>query len=216
MKLSSVAALALLAIAPTVASATAFSIDFEKDWSGENGDIAAYYAGGRTADPDDLSTGPNFGVSFVNVSGLSNSAASPGFPFYSNAPSPRGTAYAHDAAFLNVAGGVSNALAFFYASPVAAPGAIRAYSGLNGTGLLLGSINLVANDFSVGSDGIPIYDTFSLARLQFTGIAQSFDFTGSAPNVLFDNIATIPEPSVVLTMGLGGVALFAARRRRQR
>ncbi len=217
MKVSSAVAAAVLAVTPALASASAFSIGFEKDWSGENGDIVDYYNGGRAADPDDASIGPNLGVSFVNVSGLSNSAATPGFPFYSNAPSPRGTAYAHDLAYLNVAGGVSNALSFFYANPAAALGAIRAYSGLNGTGSLLGSIDLAANDLAVGVDGIPVYDTFSLGRLQFAGVARSFDFSGSATTgVLFDNLATVPEPGIVLTMLAGAAALVGARRRRVR
>ena len=217
MRLFSAVAVAVLAAVPTLASATAFSINFEKNWSGENGDIANYYNGGRDGDTRDTSVGPNLGVVFVNMSGLSNSAAPTGFPFYSNAPSPLGTAYAFDTgAFLNVASGVSNALGFFYANPALAVGAIKAYSGLNGGGTLLGMIDLAANDLAVNTDGSPIYNQFTFGRLNFAGVARSFDFSGSASSVLFDNIATVPEPGIALTLLAGGAALLGVRRRRVR
>ncbi len=210
MKLLSAAALALLAIAPTVASATAFSVNFEKNWD-YGTEVQNYYNGGTASDG---TTGPNAGVSFVNVSGLSND---PSFTYYSGAPSALGTAYAFtfqpsDRAFLNVTSGVSNKLAFFYSSPTAIAGAIQAYSGLNGTGTLLGSIDLAANVF----DGLGIADVWSLATLGFGGIARSFDFTASANVVGFDNIATVPEPSTMLALLLGGTVLAATRGRKKR
>ena len=207
MKLLSAAALAL-AMAPTVASATAFSIDFEKDWA-YGTEVRSYYAGGTASDG---TTGPNAGVTFVNVSGLSNDAD---FTYYSGAPSARGTAYAftsfpNDRAFLNVASGVSNALAFYYASPIAIVGAIQAWSGLNGTGTLLGSIDLAAN-----IDGSNGYDVWSLATLRFAGLARSFDLTASANVAGFDNLATVPEPATMLMLLAGATGMATLRRRRK-
>ena len=200
---------ALLVAMPAVASASAFSIDFENDWNANNvfaPDLRDYYNGGTA---DNGTSGPNLGVQFVNVSGLSNQ--SPDFTYYANAPSPLGTAFAHDSAFLNVAAGVSNALAFRYASPNDVVGAVRAFSGLNGTGTLLGTIDLATNFI----DGT--YDNWSLATLRFGGVARSFDFTASADaaGVLFDNVATVPEPGIGLMLAIGGVAAVGARRRRR-
>ena len=199
MKLSSAAALAMFVTAPAFASTVPFSINFEKAWDYANGDVNGYYAGGTAADG---TTGTNLGVSFVNVSGLSNDSS---FTYYSGAPSAQGTAYAHDTAYINVAAGVLNALSFFYSSPQNVTGAIRAFSGLNGTGSLLGSYDLVAND-------IDAYTNFSFATFSFAGLARSFDLSNSSA-VLLDNISVIPEPGSVLLLIAGGVALLAGRRR---
>lgn len=205
MKLFSAVALAVLAAAPTLASANAFTIDFEKNW--EYGtDVNGYYSGGTATDG---TTGPNAGVSFSNVSGLSND---PSFTYYSGAPSSFGTAYAHtfaagDTAYMNIGSGIGNAISFYYSSPSAVAGAIKAYSGLNGTGTLLATFNLVAN---IATD----YNAFTLATFSFGGIARSFDLTASANNVLFDNIASVPEPGSVLLMLAGATALAGLRRRR--
>jgi len=210
MKLASVAAaaLALAASAPAFAGSS-FLVDFEHDWL-YGTDVNGYYAGGTA---DDGSSGPNRGVSFVNVSGLSNDAS---FTYYSGAPSMLGTAYAHtfgadDRAFMNVAGGVDNALSFFYASPQSITGAVRAYSGINGTGSLLGSFDLLANASNA-------YETWTRVTFAFTGTARSFDWTGSANVVGLDNIqaiaAPVPEPSTVLLMLLGGAAVLRQATRR--
>lgn len=206
------AAAAALAAAPTIASA-AFLVDFEKSWDYANGDVNGYYSGGSAADG---TSGSNLGISFVNVSGLSNDAS---FTYYTGAPSMAGTAYAHtfaedDRAFMNVAAGADTALAFYYSSPLSVLGAVRAYSGLNGTGSLLGTFDLLANASAA-------YDLWTPVSFAFSGVAHSFDFTGAANVVGIDNIsasvAPIPEPSTVLLMLAGGaVVLRQAARRRQR
>ena len=209
MKLLSAAALALLAIAPTVASATAFSLNFEKNWDYNAGEVRNYYNGGTAQDG---TTGPNVGVQFINVSGLSNDSS---FTYYSGAPSPLGTIYAFTGAgpnthsFLNVLGGngASNALSFYYSTPIAVVGAIEAWSGLNGTGTLLGSIDLTA----IAAN----YDLFTQATLRFAGVARSFDLSGTvAAGALLDNIATVPEPSTVLMLLAGATGLVTLRRRK--
>jgi hypothetical protein len=201
MKPSHVAALALLALAPALASASSFMVDFEHPWN-YGSDVNGYYAGGTA---DDGASGANLGVSFVNVSGLSNDAS---FTYYSGAPSPLGTAYAHDNAYMNVGAGVAGNLSFFYSTPVAVTGAIKAYSGLNGTGTLLGT-------FDLGANSSEFYDTWSRVTLHFDGIAESFDLTGSANVVGFDNISAVPEAASTAMM-LAGVGLLAGLARRRR
>lgn len=210
MKLLPAAALALFATAPAFASS--FLVDFERSWDYANGDVNGYYSGGTAADG---ASGSNLGVSFVNVSGLSNDAS---FTYYSGAPSMLGTAYAHtfapeDRAFMNVGAGVDNSLSFFYSSPLSVLGAVRAYSGLNGSGALLGTFDLLANASAA-------YDQWTAVTFSFGGTARSFDFTGSANVVGIDNIAgvaPVPEPSTVVLMLIGGAAVLRkATRRRDR
>ena len=207
MKLFHAAALALFAVAPAVASASEFLVYFENAWS-YGTDINGYYSGGTAADG---SAGADLGVSFVGVSGLSNDAD---FTYYDNAPSPLGTAYAHtfaegDAAYINVADGVSGALTFYYSTPVSVVGAVKAYSGANGTGTLLGSFDLVANS----GDG---YDGWTAASFYFGGFAQSFDITASANVVGFDNIGAVPEPAAAAMCMAGGLLLLGMARARRR
>lgn len=191
MKLVSLA-LALGLASPAFADAP-LSIDFEKVWAyGE--EVGNTYA----AD----------GVTFTNVLGLSNDAD---FTYFGNAPSPLGVAFVqldgvvNTAAYMNVAAGVTGGLSFFYSTPSDAPVAIKAYAGLNGTGALLGSVDLAANSAD--------YTAWRQAVLSFSGTALSFDLTGAADVVALDNISAVPEPSSVALM-LGGAALLLARRRR--
>lgn len=209
-RLLALAVLSAMAAAP--ASAGVFTVDFEKTWDYVNGGVNDYYNGGAAADGS--TGGPNLGVSFVGVSGLSNAG---GFTYYANAPSMVGVAYAYtdslgSAAVMNVAAGVDGFLSFYYSSPVAATGAVLAYSGLNGTGSLLGSLDLAANS-SVA------YDTWTKVHFSFSGTAHSFDLTNSADAVAFDNISSVPELDAAGFTGavalLGGVMGLAAERRRR-
>lgn len=206
MKLPQLAALALLAAVATTASAASFTVDFENTWA-YGADVNGYYNGGSA---DDGSSGANLGVSFTGVTGLSNTAD---FTYYAGAPSLQGVAYAHtsaatDMAFMNVAAGVGGGLSFSYSSPTAVLGAIKAYSGLNGTGTLLGAFDLAAN--TTGG-----YDNWTAVKFSFAGTAQSFDLTGSANAVALDNISAVPEPTSVLLVLAGGAALLGVSRRRR-
>jgi hypothetical protein len=196
MKAISIAALALFAATPAFAGSS-FLIDFEKNWDYGTAVDNTYAA---------------LGVSFTNVLGLSNTAD---FTYYTNAPSPLGVAnvqldgVVNTTAYMNVAGGVDNALSFFYSTPVAVGGAIKAYSGLNGTGTLLGTFDLPANDGGA-------YDTWTSATFAFAGTAQSFDLSATNGAVGFDNIAAVPEASTtaMLLAGLGLLGFTARRNRR--
>ena len=210
MKLLPAAALAILAAVPPLASAQTIVLDFEKSWP-FGAEVQGYYGGGAASDG---TSGANAGVSFVNVSGLSNDAS---FTYYSGAPSPLGIAYAFtsapgDHAYMNVTAGAVGALSFFYSSPSVAtiPGAIVAYSGLNGSGAQLGSINLANDD---GGD----YSGWRAASFSFFGIARSFDLTATANIVALDNVTVtaVPEPGSLALLLLGGVAVVRRLKRRE-
>ena len=201
---------ALTGAAP-VQAAAAFSIDFEKAWDYTDGSINGYYDGGTAADG---STAPlNQGVSFVNVSGLSNDA---NFTYYANSPSPLGVAYATGAAFMNVAQGVDN-IQFFYSSGAAVTDAVRAYSELNGMGTLLATFNAVATggSFDLADPTVYLYNGWQAASFTFSGTAKSFDLSG-ASTIAFDNISAVPEPSSVLMMLVGGLLMAGVARKRTR
>lgn len=198
MKLATLA-LAIGLASPAFAASPAINVDFEKSWNyGES--IANFYAAQ--------------GVSFVNVLGLSNGDGLGGLSngdYYAGAPSPLGVAFAqldgivNTAAYMNVAGGVDGQLNFYFSNPTGASVEVKAYSGLNGTGNLLGSVLLASN----GTD----YTSWTATSLNFSGTALSFDLTATANGVALDNISAVPEPSS-LAMLLGGATLLLARRRR--
>jgi hypothetical protein len=215
MKFNQLLALATVYAAATFpAFAAPFTLDFEKEWDFGT-EINGYYNGGTASDG---TTGPYLGVSFVNVSGLSNDAAG---PYYDNAPSMLGVAYPFtadpsDKSFMNVAVGVMRMLSFSYSSPDPVTDAILAYSGLNGTGTLLGRLDLPANDNGN-------YETWTAITFQFNSDARSFDLTGAANVVALDNFSgdTVPEldaagapGALTLLIGISGL-LSDARRRNQ-
>ena len=192
-------ALALVAATSPAFASSTFTVDFEKTWDFSNGDVNGFYNGGLAADG---TSGLNLGVSFVGVSGLSNDALG---PYYSNAPSLQGIAYAHDSAIMNVASGVDNNLTFWYSSAATVVGAVTAWTGLNGTGIQLGSFDLAANG---------TYDNWTQTTFSFAGTAQSFNLTTAGlNNVAFDNISAVPVPAAAWLFG-SALAMFGAVRRR--
>jgi hypothetical protein len=184
-----------------LSAAPAFSAPVVLDFEGTTGyaSIADYYGGG---------SGPNYGILFGgDAQGLVNDI--PGFPNFSNAPTP-GTVMAVNGtdAVMNVATGFSGTASFFYSSAEATT--VSIYSGLNGTGDVLGTFQLLAN-YQDGCDDSPACHWDQLS-LDFGGIAQSIDF-GTAAGVGFDNIAVAPVPLPAAIwllgsslLGLGGVA----------
>jgi hypothetical protein len=199
---SVILATVVFAVSVPAVAASNFLIDFEKPWIEPNVVVDNTYA--------------SSGVSFTNVLGLSNGDGLGNLPngaYYANAPSPIGIAFAqldgqfNTTSFMNVASGVTVGLNFYYSSPSAIANAVRAYSGLNGTGTLLGSFSISATD--------PSFSVWSQGTLNFSGTALSFDLTPSANIAAFDNISPVPEPHEYMLMlaGLGVVGLLAKRRK---
>jgi hypothetical protein len=203
--------LIILSASPAHA-ASQFLLDFEHSWPYAS-DIANYYNGGTASDG---SSGTNYGVSFTNsvdssLFGFSNNdglGSLPNGDYYANAPSMLGIANPFGPiVFMNVANGVDSSLSFYYTSAEAITGAVKAYSGLNGTGTLLGSFDLAANNAGLA-------DTWTQVTFNFSGAAASFDLSAASGAVAFDNIAAVPEANsyAMLIAGLGMMG-FAARRK---
>lgn len=195
MKLSTALSVLALAAVPAVSSASAaFVIDFNNA-PGANVSVLDAYAAQ--------------GVSFTdNVLFLKNDAAG---TYFTDANRGAGIAYVStDApAYMNVADSVGEKLTFDYTTMVDVT--ISAYSGLNGTGSLLGTYTLAANTVDAA------VDLWTTTTFNFVGQAKSFDLRGLAAAgsyAAIDNVTAVPEPTSLALLGAAlGVVGFAARRR---
>ena len=214
MKFSkTIATLALIAAAvPAVAAQT--TIDFEGTAS--FGSILEFYNGGVDAAGN---SGANYGVSLTaSATSLSNDNLN---NYFSNAPTPGTVMFAPDSmAYLNAANGFFNSVSLYYSSDIAAPNSVNIYSGLNGTGDLLGSFSLNMNAQTGCTD--TSFCNFELSTVTFSGTGKSISFDGAAghtafDNVAFDNVAVtpVPEPTTyaLMMLGLAGIGMVARRRR---
>jgi len=141
-----------------------------------------------------------------------NSAA---FTYYSNAPTPGAVMAAVDGdGAMNVASGFLGQLSFYYSATQDT--SVNVYSGLNGTGDLLGTINLAANATPANGCTADIAFCFwSTATFDFAGLAKSVQFGSTAGVAGFDNVTinAVPLPAAgwLLLSALGG---FGALRRK--
>ena len=113
-------------------------LDFESPTSFES--IAEYYNGGMDSAG---ATGPALGVSF-GLDALTVRNDDGAGPYFSNAPSPVGAlAAVGAAATMNVAAGFVDRISFHYSSSQFVVQGVNVYAGLDATGDLLASFNLV-------------------------------------------------------------------------
>ncbi len=120
---------------------------------------------------------------------------------------------AGSSAYLNVINGFQTGFSFFYSSASAA--SVRVFDGLDATGNILGSIDLVAqfNGNSCVGDPDGGFCNWSAGGVNFVGTAYSIDFAAVANQAGFDNItfgAAVPQgggsPSVTNIVGTHSVS----------
>jgi len=191
-------------------AAPAFAAPITLDFEGTSSlaPIADYYNGGTDANG---ASGTNYGASFgPGLQGLQNDVLG---PYFSNNPSGSSIMIVSDVdAALNIAQGFFSAVSFSYSSATATT--VSLFSGLNGTGDLLGTFSLAANAQQNGcSDSPSCY--WGLASLAFTGVAHSIQFA-DAVGAGFDDVKFTPVPVPAAGWLLvSGAGLVAAWRRRK-
>jgi hypothetical protein len=212
--------LALLAALLTAGSARAYAdpITLTFDGIADGNPVGNYYNGGA---------GGNLGIQFSVEGTAFISKLAGGFVAFSNEPAPGSDAAlgflpSVNPDIMNVAGGFTTGLAFYYTSTVFgfAPAIISIWSGPNGTGTRLGL--LVAPE-TASNCGTLLYSCWTSAEISFAGTAESVEFDGDS--VLFADMtigatsvpaepSTVPEPGTVALMGSELVGLAEMVRRR--
>ncbi len=185
-------------------------LDFETPTSFAS--IAEYYNGGMDSAG---ATGPALGVSF-GLDALTVRNDDGAGPYFSNAPSPVGAlAPVGAAATMNVAAGFVDSISFHYSATQFVAQGVNVYAGLDATGDLLASFNLVGNA-QRGCSDTP-FCRFDLLSSSFAGVARSVTFGTAAGLAGFDNISitAVPEPETYAMMMAGLLALGFMVRRRQ-
>jgi len=174
--------------------------------------IGNYYNGGA---------GGNLGISFGPDALAIVSDLSGGTGNFANAPSGNTIAFflSGPGDVMDVAAGFTTGFSFFYTSTTLG-GSVSVWSGLDGTGTQLASLDLAA----LGScDPAPNFCNWAMQGVAFSGTAESVIFSGTANEIGFDNVTigsatagggTVPEPGsfVFLGMGLAGLACLKLRR----
>lgn len=205
MKIIVLGALASLSLATPAAAATVF-VDF--DTVGDFTFVEDFYA----------SQGLSFSADALAVTNLDGG----GLSDFDNPPSPFsivtfvGDFFNVEKSFINVAAGFDTGFAFFYSADKVQT--VTIYDGLNGSGNVLGSIDLAIQYDQGCTPGR--FCNWTAAGTSFAGTARSVDFTlfnGATGAAAFDNITfgqitpVIPEPAswamLVAGFGIAGVAL---------
>jgi hypothetical protein len=165
------------------------------------------------------SSGANYGISFGSSALALIDSDAGGSGNFANEPSADTIAFFLSGGNLvmNVAAGFTTGFSFYYTSAAAA--SVSVYDGLNASGNLLGTINLVAqhDDNNCTGDPSGTFCNWTPVGVAFGGTAMSVSFAGAANQAGFDEITLgrqtpgdVPEPGTLALLGIG-LGLLRAR-----
>jgi hypothetical protein len=128
-----------------------------------------------------------------------------------------------DNTFMDDPGGFTTGFSLYYAA-INSPGSLSVYSGLDGTGTLLATLDLPTTPSTCPGTYDAGFCPFVPIGVAFSGTAESISFAGVANQIVFDDVtfgsstpgqpSTVPEPSsfaLMLTAAGAGVGAFRRR-----
>ena len=224
LKLASALAAGLLSAA--AASATTVTLDFSGT-SGYGAQVTDFYNGGfdiPSSSATPAASGTNYGISFAGSVLVLPQTDALG-PYYSgndgNGNAVNNAVFVNPGdlpttpGFMNVTAGFDAFTVTYGAITGTTPTVLNFYSGLNGTGSLIGTLSLDSNSDACANGQVCLW---SVSSATLGGaIAQSVDFSSNAGTVLFTNVSVnevpLPASGLLMSFGVAGLALFGARRR---
>ncbi len=232
MKVKQIAVLAVV-IAAICISAGASTIDLTFEGiapypNGNNVLIENFYNGGTSSIG---TSGTNYGISFpdnallICLNTLSTFCSNTSRGGQGDPNSQQGALFflSGSSTFLDDPAGFTTGFSFNYTA-INVGGSIQVYSGLDGTGTLLASLDLPTTTsgpcIGYGAGFCP----FSPIGVSFSGTAESIDFGGVANQIVFDDVTfgsvnpgpgpNAPEPSSLAIFGSGILGLAGLLRRK--
>jgi hypothetical protein len=216
---------AAFAVAGTLgAAAPAFAQVDILNFAGLNGAayeaVDNYYNGGYGGNGS--GPGTNYGITFS-----SNGIVCDGYPDCNSDQIPGGPGanalffQSGASAIMDMAAGFTTGFSFYYSAPVYT-GSVQVWSGLDGTGALLATINLPLTPAG-GGTCLASYCPYVADGISFNGTAESVSFAGTENYIAFADITigsssaggAVPEPSSLMLLGAGLVGFTGYRMRRR-